>query len=505
MRLALIAILLSPVHLIAQILTHQEIDQLSRQQLPIAVDELRTFLRIKNNSHDSIQIKNNLIWCKQALEKRKFQVRELRLDRVPHLLGTRIINPKYPTVLVYMQIDGQPADGLEWDQQNPYEPVLKHLVNGQWTQDEWTSPYSLDSRIFARSASDSKGPALAFLTALDIADRLKVKPTFNIKIIMDFQEELGSPKLPVLVKEHQEKFSSKMVLIMDGARHVSGLPTLNFGARGIVTMQLKVFGPSNELHSGQYGNYAPNPVFKLARLLAGMKDENGRVLIPGFYQGISIDSAERKFINQFPADDQALNKRLGIAAPEQVAATYEEALQYPSLNVRGLKAGSVEEDVRTIIPSKALAEIDIRLVPETDGLDMVNLIREYIQKQGFHEVKGEPSDEERMHYTNLFSLSYRLGSKPFRTNINSPEGIWLDQAMQRGLGLGNYVKQRTTGGSQPIETFITTLNIPAVSIRFPNADNNIHAANENLTIGCYLEGIKMCLAILTQKVPNTWK
>jgi acetylornithine deacetylase/succinyl-diaminopimelate desuccinylase-like protein len=222
------------------------------------------------------------------------------------------------------------------------------------------------------------------------------------------------------------------------------------------------------------------------------------VLIPGYYDGITLTEEEKELINDMPGSDTDLNERLGIAKPDGVGATYEESLQYPSLNVRGLKAASVDKEVRTIIPSEAIAELDLRLVPETDGEKQVQLIKKYIEAQGYHFVNDAPTQQERANYPNLISFEYRLGSKPFRTDLNSAEGKWLASAMDKTFGMGKYVKQRTSGGSQPIESFITTLTIPAVSLRIPNPDNNIHAANENLRIGNFIEGIQMCLGILTQ-------
>ncbi len=492
---------LLPLMGFAQLKSSIQIREAAEKQLPAALDELRGFLRLANDGRVSAQISANMDWCRKALSTRRFEVRQLRSADVPYLFGERITSPELPWILVYLQIDGQPAQGLAWEQDDPFEPVIKRQeVDGKWTAVAWKAPFDPKARIFARSASDSKGPAQAFLSALDLMDQKQIKPTVNIKVILDFQEELGSPTLPAFVGENAELLRAKLVLIMDGARHVSNLPTLNFGARGIATIRLTVFGPSEELHSGQYGNYAPNPVFHMSRLLGSMKDEDGRVLIPGFYDGIVLSADERRSLNDTPNDDAALNRRLGIAHPEKVAGTYEESLQYPSLNVRGLGAASTGEDVRGIIPAEAVAEIDLRLVPETDGERTVGLVRSFVESKGFHLVEGTPTVLDRASYDRLASFTYRLGSKPFRTDLNSPEGMWLDNAMLRVFGKGKYVKQRTTGGSQPIEPFITTLGIPAVSVRIPNPDNNIHAANENLSISCFTEGLQMCLGILTERM-----
>lgn len=317
---------------------------------------------------------------------------------------------------------------------------------------------------------------------------------------MDFQEELGSPDLPFAVKQYKEILQSDMLLILDGTRHLSNLPTLTYGARGIATASIKIFGPNYALHSGQYGNYAPNPVFEAARLISSFKDENGLVVIKDFYKGVNLTESERILLSSIPENNSALNKRLGISNPEKVALTYQEALQYPSLNIRGLEAGWTGKEVRTIIPEDVLIEIDMRLVPETPAERQLGLLKDHIVLQGYHLVDSLPTNEERSNYGKLASLSYRIGSKPFRTGINTPIGIFLNKALNRVFG-EQIINMRTTGGSQPIAPFISLLNIPAVSVRIPNPDNNIHGPNENLRIGNFKEGIWTCLAILTQPLP----
>ena len=200
-----------------------------------------------------------------------------------------------------------------------------------------------------------------------------------------------------------------------------------------------------------------------------------------------------------PEDANALQQRLGIANPDQVGTTYQESLQYPSLNVRGLKSAWVGKEVRTIIPSEVIIEIDMRLVPETSGDRLMGLLSTYIKEQGFHIVDSIPTDDERAQYDRIVSFNYRLGSPPYRTEFDSDVANMLNVAMARVFG-NQVVNMRTTGGSQPIGAFIEALEVPAVSIRIPNPDNNIHSPNENLRIGNFLEGIQACLSILTQNM-----
>ncbi len=485
----------------AQVMDSLSIHQQAESHTRSGLEELLHFLHLPNDGHFPEQIQANLAWCQTTFNELGFNTQVLSGEGAPQLFAKWNHTPTAANVLFYLQIDGQPVDTSAWDQENPFVPVVKEQVEGEWKlvpAEEFNRTLNPDWRIFARSASDSKGPAVAFITALRILLEQGITPDFNVKVIMDFQEEMGSPSLAPAVEKHRDLLAADVLLIMDGTRHLSNWPTLTFGARGIATARIRVFGARRNLHSGQYGNFAPNPVFKLAELIAGMKDEDGRVIIPGFYDGIELSPERRALINDVPEDKEEIMRSLGIAEADAVGTTYQEALQYPSLNVRGLRAAWVGEEVRTLVPAEAIAEIDMRLVPETDGQRQVDLLREYILAQGFHLVDDEPTEAERATYPKLAAFMYRLGSKPFRTNLDSPLGHWLAGAMQRIYG-DRFVKMSHTGGSQPIAPFITTLGVPAVSIRIPNPDNSIHAPNENLRIGNFQEGIEMCLAILTEK------
>lgn len=487
---------------ISQSLSRDQISSLSQKQFPKAIETYREFLSIPNNGNFPEETAMNVAWCMKTFKRLGFQAQIIQSKGVPHVYAEKKSKKSDRSILFYLQIDGQPVDTSAWNQESPFKAVLKTLKDGKWETIGWErleSDYSPDYRVFARSASDSKGPAIAFLSAIEIMKNENIEADFTIKVIADFQEEMGSRTLPELVLANKELFDAEMMLIMDGTRHISNLPTLTFGARGIATITLKVFGATRNLHSGQYGNYAPNPVFKLAKLIGAMKDEEGRVTIPGFYEGVNLSERDLELLNDVPEDQEEIQRSLGIAGPDSVGSTYQESLQYPSLNVRGLRAAWTGKEVRTLIPAEAVAEIDMRLVPETDGLRQVSLVRNFIEEQGFHMVDSIPSEEERRQYSKLISFNYRLGSKPFRTELSSPIGDWLSSAMERTFG-DQFVKMRATGGSQPIAPFITTLNLPAVSVRIPNPDNNIHAPNENLRVGNFLEGIQMCLGVLTQKL-----
>ena len=486
----------------AQNLSKERIYVLAKDKFPKAIESYNSFLELPNDGHYPDQIENNLNYCQNIFSDLKFDITRIETSGAPLLFAEKIISKKAKTVLFYMQIDGQPVDTSAWDQPNPFKPVLKEKQNNSWKIMDMNllkTKYNPEWRIFARSASDSKGPAMSLIAALQILQEKHIKQAYNIKVIMDFQEEMGSPTLPKAVLDNQELLSADMLFIMDGTRHISNLPTLTYGARGIATATLKIFGPNEPLHSGQYGNFAPNPVFSTAKLLGGLKDDQGKVTLPGFYDGINLNLEDKEALKRIPENTDSLLMRIGISKPDAIGESYEESLQFPSLNIRGLKSGWVGNEVRTIIPSEVITEIDMRLVPESDGKKLMESLKSYIQDNGFHLVDSIPTTEERNTYPKLASFTYKLGSLPFRTEMNSEIGDLLNKSMEKVFG-DAVVNMRTTGGSQPMSPFITTLNIPAVSIRIPNPDNNIHSPNENLRIGNFLEGIITCLAILNEPI-----
>ena len=467
--------------------------------MPAAMAELDETLRIPNNALVREDVANTIAWTTQAFEKRGFSVTQLTTAGPPLLLAERNVKKPKATVLFYLHLDGQPVDSSKWHQESPYIPVIKKLVDGQWqpvTQDELQIGYKDEWRIFARSSSDDTGPTVMFLSAIDLLNAHNIKPNYNIKMVMDLEEEISSPNLEGAVNKYAENLKADQLVIFDGPRHISNQPTLSFGARGIASITLTIFGPKVPLHSGHYGNYAPNPAMRLAQLLASMKDDDGRVIIDGFYDGINLTDLDRQEMSLVPDDESDIQRKIGIGSTDKVGNNYQEALQYPSLNVRGLGSGWIGKESRTIIPATATAEIDIRLVPESDGPRLIELVKQKVISEGYHIIAdSEPSDEERMKYGKLIFFSSHYSYPAFRTPINSNIGNWLSTAMETAFDK-EPIKIRIMGGSIPISPFIATLGTPAVIVPVVNPDNNQHSPNENLRIGNLREGIMAFAAIL---------
>ena len=483
----------------AQRLDGKDFIKYAKASLP----QLKELLAIPNDAHHPDDMELNVQWCETHFAKRGFTTKRLNTPAVPLLLAERrSTQTNAKTVLVYLQVDGQPVDPTHWYQESPYEAVLKQQgKEGGWEQIKWdklyTEPINPEWRIFARSTSDSKGAVNMFLTAIDMIEVEDFEPNFNLKVIMDFEEELGSPNLPQAVIDYKEDLSADMLVIFDGPRHSTNRPTLTFGARGIATITLKVFGPYFPQHSGHYGNYIPNPAVRLSQLIASMKDKEGRVAIPGFYDGITISEEVKQVLRSVPDDEKVINYTMGIAASDSVAHTYQESLQYPSLNVRGMLSGWVGEEVRTIVPASATAEIDVRLVIESEPKRLLNLIRAHIESEGYYVTDISPNKKERAEHARICQFNSEISYLAFRTDFNSDIGLWLDKALTNAFQ-ETPIKQRTSGGSIPISPFVNELGIPAVTVPTVNRDNNQHSPNENIRLGNYIDGIKTIYSILKE-------
>ncbi len=502
--LGALAVLCVPEGAAAQELSRDRVDGLVEEGALEALDLYRELLSYPNDARRPEDVREMLPWLEDAFRERGFRVERLpTAGSLPVLLAERPHPEADRTVLVYLQADGQPVDPDQWDQESPWRPVLKERgETGAWERIPWSrleGDMDPDWRIFARSAADSKGPIAQLLAALTLLERAEVTPDVHLKILVDTEEELGSPHLADAVERYRDRLAADMLVIFDGPPHASGEPTLKFGARGIATATLTVHGPRVPLHSGHYGNYAPNPVFRMAELLASMKDRAGRVTLPGWYDGVEIDEETRRLLEAVPDDEEAIRRELGIATIDSVGETLQEAVQYPSLNVRGIRAGWVGEEVRTIVPSRTVAELDVRLVIESDPEALLGSLREHIRDQGYLLLDRPPTDAERREHSRIATFTSEVSYGAFRTPFDSEPGRWLRRALRHRHG-ADPILVRTSGGSIPISPFVRTLDVPAVSVPTVNPDNNQHSPNENLRLGDFLDGIGTMTAVLATPV-----
>ena len=461
----------------------------------------REFLALPNDALYPADIEALNRWMADAFGARGFETRLLETAGSAALYAERLVEGAERTVLVYLQADGQPVDPGAWDQENPYLAVLKERSDdGGWQPIPWAAAENrpdADWRIFARSASDSKGPMTQFLVAIELLDDLGFRFPYSLKVIVDTEEELGSPHLAAAVAEHRELLAADLLLIFDGPPHVSNRPTVSFGARGIMTATLVTYGPKFAQHSGHYGNFLPNPVFDLARILASLKSPDGVVRVPGFYDGVAIDESVREVLAQVPDDEDAILAAMGVARADDVAESLQLALQYPSLNVRGLGAAWIGNQSRTIIPPTATAELDIRLVKESDPARLIELLRSHVESLGYTVLDRAPTDAERVKFPRIASLTHELSYGAFRSDFDAAAGQMARDGMRFLYG-EEPILIRTMGGSIPIAPLVDLLGIPAATVPTVNMDNNQHSPNENIRYGNFIEGIVILMAVLSR-------
>ena len=467
------------------------------------IEELKEFISLPNDAIHPKDMDQNLTWLKEKFDQRGFHTKLISTSGIP-LFFAQLTNEKkdLPTILIYMHFDGQSIDRSKWNQQDPYKVVLKEKNGDQWKDLEWNvlnKEIDPEWRLYGRSTSDDKGPIVMLLNAIDMLKADGKQIPFHVKVILDGEEEKSSKPLPQAVKDNREMLEADILMINDGPVHPSNKPTLVYGCRGITSMSVTTFGPINPQHSGHFGNYAPNPGFRLFHLLGSMKDENGKVLINGYYDGIELDAVTQEVLRSVPDDIASLHERLEIHTSETVGAFYQESLQYPSLNIRGIESGWVGDKARTIVPEKATAEIDLRLVVETDGTRLKSLVKDHIRSKGYFIVDRMPTKEERMTYPLIAMVKEGSVTDAFRTDLNDPYGQWMEKVLLNTFD-EDVVKIRTMGGTVPIAPFINTLGIPAVILPLVNPDNNQHSPNENLRLGQINYGLQVFYSLLSTKM-----
>jgi acetylornithine deacetylase/succinyl-diaminopimelate desuccinylase-like protein len=470
--------------------------------------EFFELLALPNDAINAEDIRKNADWLEVAFRKRGFLTQQLANNGKPLVFADfprRRANAR--TILFYMHFDGQPVRPEQWSQASPWTAVLKQrTANGSapWEQiDEkrlFDDKLDPEWRVFARSSSDDKGPIMMFLSAFDVLKAVGAEPAINVKVLLDSEEEKGSSNIGNVAQANRDLLRADAIVINDGPMHASNRPTIIFGNRGNTVVRLIVYGPKSNLHSGHYGNYVPNPAQRLAALLASMKDDQGRVTIAGYYDHVKLTDAERAIMAAVPDDEPALMTRLGIAKPDAVGHNLQEALQYPSLNIRGMEAAAVGDKGANILPSKAVAELDLRTTPGASPAYLVGLIEQHIRGMGYHLSAGEPTDDERAKYDKIASLATQRGSNAAFTPLDSALGGWaqatLATTFARGGEPAKTVRIRMMGGSVPTDKLVGALGLPFVIVPLVNADNNQHSFDENLRIGHFLDGIRAFVGLL---------
>ena len=463
------------------------------------VRELSDFVAIPNLATDKANIRRNADHLLGMMKARGIDGRLLESPSggPPAVYGSLSAPGATKTIVFYAHYDGQPVDTTQW-MTPPWTPVLRDKAAdaGGKIIAIPTTPGSMQGewRLYGRSSSDDKAPALAMLVALDALKSAGVKPSVNLKFFFEGEEEAGSGHLRELLQQNAALLRADAWLFGDGPIHQSRRQQILFGARGVTGVEITTYGPSHGLHSGHYGNWAPNPVTILANFIASMRNDDGKILIKDFYNDVvPISPAERKALSQIPAVDSAMRVETQLGATEANDAPLVERIMLPALNLRGIRGGGTSNT----IPTEATASIDFRLVPKQTPQHIRELVETHAKAQGFFVVDHTPTTAERMSHARILKMTWEAGYPATRVAMDSPLSKAVLRATQEAVG-APVVAVPTLGGSLPMYEFESVLHTPLLIVPIVNHDNNQHASNENLRMQNLFDGIDVYAGILAR-------
>ncbi len=467
------------------------------------LNEFIQLLAIPNVASDLPNIRRNADFIAQMLTARGLRPQLLEVPNVPPVVYGEITTPGATrTLIFYVHYDGQPVEPVKWVGGDPFAPTLRSAALEAGGKDipfpAKGQPFNPEWRLYARATGDDKAPIIALVTALDALKARQIALTSNIKFFFEGEEEAGSPHLEQIIAKYPEQAKGDVWLICDGPVHQNRQQQIYFGARGVTSLELTIYGPRRELHSGHYGNWVPNPAMLLARLLASMKDDDGRVLIDQYYDGIEpLSPTEQRALAEAADNDEDLKRELQIGFTEGNGKKLKERLMLPSLNIRGLSSASTGATARNVIPATATAALDLRLVKGIDYKTAVARVLAHIRKQGWHIVTTEPDEATRLAHSKVIKVLNNDGYNAARTSMDLPISRQLIAAVEAARG--TTIKMPTLGGSVPLYIFTDILKMPAIGIPIANHDNNQHSANENIRLQNLWDGIETMAALLTMK------
>jgi acetylornithine deacetylase/succinyl-diaminopimelate desuccinylase-like protein len=470
------------------------------------IDEFTRLLAIPNVASDRENIRRNAQLILEMMQRRGLNPRLLETaskETPPAVYGEWKIPGATRSIVFYAHYDGQPTDPKQWTGTLPWQPTWRSAAleaGGQIMVLPADGASNPEWRLYARSASDDKAGVMAILTAFDALKANGITPALNIKFIFEGEEEAGSPHLGEIIDRHKDLLAADAWIICDGPVHQTGRKQVVFGVRGDVNVDVTVYGAKRPLHSGHYGNWAPNPAMVLARLLSSMKDDAGRVTIAGWYDEVEpLGEAERRAIAEAPAYDNELKSQLGLARTEGNGKSLLELITQPSLNINGISSGDVGDLARNVIPTTATAVLDLRLVKGNDHARQVRLLIDHIRKQGFYVIDHDPTDAERKQHPLIAKVTARSGGyNAERTRMDLPISLAVIAAVQ-STSTEPIVKLPTAGGSLPLSIISERLRTLTVTVPIANYDNNQHAENENIRLQNLWDGIETMAAVMSMK------
>lgn len=463
------------------------------------ISELMQLVALPSIASNKADIIKNADALTTMFEKRGFAVKRIATPGSPVLIAERAAagQPR-GTLTLYMHYDGQPTEAKDWTIGQPFTPSA-YLNGTRIDVLSGSGPINPDTRIYGRAAADDKAPIIAFLAAIDGLTDAKATLPWTLRVVLDGEEEAGSPNFEAAVTANAALVRADLAVIVDSPRHPSNLPTVFYGSRGLTGAEITIYGATGDLHSGNYGNFAPDPAMALAKLFASMKDDQGNVTIKNFYDDVvPLTASERRAIDEIPNVDQKLLEQFGVAQSEHPDSRIELQHNRPTLSVVGLQSGTVGPGARNAISAQATGRVEIRLVNGLDPQKQYDRLLAHIREQGYTIVDAAPSMEMRRKYPKMAKVTMQGGGFPIgKGSMDDPRTAMAANAI-RALDQ-RLVQMPTIGGSLPFSTFSSALQLPTIGLAIANFDNNQHAVNENLRVGHLWEAIDIFAALMTMR------
>ena len=398
-------------------------------------------------------------WKKLLLEAGADRAEVYESDGNPVTYGEKIIDRAKPTVLIYGHMDVMPVDPINLWTSPPFEPEIR------------------DEKIWGRGAEDNKGQSFMHAKAFELMVRTNTLPC-NVKFMIEGEEEIGSPNLGKWCEQHKEMLNADIILVSDTSMIARDMPSITTGLRGLAYWQVEVTGPNHDLHSGLYGGAVANPINVLAKLIAQMTDEKGKITIPGFYDDVvEVSAEERALLSKAPFNLETYKKSIAVdeVSGEEGYSTNERTGIRPSFDVCGIWGGYMGEGAKTVMPSKAFAKISTRLVPNQDHEKIAVLFKEHFESIAPKSVKVEVTS---LHGGQAYGCPITVPA------YQAAEKAYLDTYGKRPVPV-------RSGGSIPIiSTFEQVLGIKSVLMGFGLDSDAIHSPNENFPLEQFYNGIR---------------
>jgi acetylornithine deacetylase/succinyl-diaminopimelate desuccinylase-like protein len=466
------------------------------------VDQLAEFVRLKSVAADPEGLQAAAHFLEQSLQSRGFDVKALTAvpGMAPVVFGALKSPHAKRTVIYYAHYDGQPVTPSQWSS-DPFEPVMRSGASLNDPTVDWhkaAPPYNAEWRLYGRAAGDDKVTIAAFLAAFDALKAAHRSPSVNLKVLWEGEEEAGSTHLKQVLKDNQALLAADLFLVGDGPVHQSRKPLVYFGARGSLELEATVYGPLRALHDGHYGNWAPNPAVMAATLISQLRDDEGRILIPGFSTQVRpLTPDETRALGAIPPFDEELKREFGLGRSEG-GESLPASLMRPALNIRGIRSGQVGAAAANAVPVDATISMDFRLVPDQTIADVREKTEAYLRAKGWTIVTQEPDLATRLKFPRVLRVVWGGAGYPaLRSDMSSPAARAVIAAANKAAREPVVVAPQL-GGSVPLYLIDDLFHVPIVGIPIANHDDNQHAANENLRLQNFWDGIDTYAALMAE-------